>query len=285
MTEAVGGMLSEADAWVKEKEMQAIAWASDGDNWSKAADDLWTTTTETDWTQTISDGASATWQGTKDAASWVADNPRKIGTTVGEFIPDAVAVVYSGGTALALTGAKKVGKEIAEEVVEKVVKEGLEEAGEKTAKAGAKKALKEGVEAVAKKGKDIAKVVTKKISNRLKYLGATPGKASKTGKEVFERMKKEIPPTARVRKLGKKEFKEFWDPDYKKWRDIKYADMGHIDDAVTWWNKTGRKYGAKSKEVRKWMLDSDNYRYEYFSTNRSKGAILRKTTKYLPPLK
>jgi len=88
------------------------------------------------------------------------------------------------------------------------------------------------------------------------------------------------PPTARVTKNGKKMFK---DPTDGKWRDIAEADMGHIEDAVTWWNKTGRQYGAKSKEVRDWMLDSDNYVYEYFRTNRSKGAILGKTTTYLPP--
>jgi len=55
-----------------------------------------------------------------------------------------------------------------------------------------------------------AKCITgtiKKISKRLRYLGRTPGKASKTGREVFERMKNEIPPTARI-KRGQK---EFWD--------------------------------------------------------------------------
>ena len=58
--------------------------------------------------------------------------------------------------------------------------------------------------------------------------------------------------------------------------------MGHIDDAVSWWNKTSRKYGAKSKEVRDWMKKSDNYVLEYFKTNRSNGAKLGTT--YLPPL-
>lgn len=60
--------------------------------------------------------------------------------------------------------------------------------------------------------------------------------------------------------------------------------MGHIHDAVTYWNETGRYLGAKSKEVRKWMLDSDNYILEYFSTNRGKGAKLGKTATYLPPV-
>lgn len=119
----------------------------------------------------------------------------------------------------------------------------------------------------------------KKISKRLKYLGRTPGKASKTGREVFERMKNEIPPTARIRR-GQK---EFWDPGNKKWRNIKEADMGHIEDAVKWWNRKGYKYGPKSPEVRKWMLESKNYRLEYRPSNRSKGSILGQTTKYRNP--
>ena len=35
--------------------------------------------------------------------------------------------------------------------------------------------------------------------------------------------------------------------------------MAHKVDAVSWWNSVGRKYGAKSKEVRKFMLNPDNY--------------------------
>ncbi len=76
--------------------------------------------------------------------------------------------------------------------------------------------------------------------------------------------------------MGRKEIKEFWDPSNKVWRDIK--------DAVTWWNETGRKFGPKSKQVREWMLDPDNYVLEYYRTNRSKGAILGKTVGYKPPL-
>jgi hypothetical protein len=57
--------------------------------------------------------------------------------------------------------------------------------------------------------------------------------------------------------------------------------MAHKIDAVSWWNSTGRNYGAKSKEVRTWMLDSDNYYLEHFSINRSQGAKLKET--YLDP--
>ncbi|WP_443944866.1 polymorphic toxin-type HINT domain-containing protein [Pedobacter sp. AW1-32] len=130
-----------------------------------------------------------------------------------------------------------------------------------------------------------AKCITgaiKEISKRLKYLGRTPGKASRTGKEVFERMKKAGTAREVVDDFGNVA-KEFYDAENKIWRNIKEADMGHIEDAVSWWNKTGRNYGAKSKEVREWMLDSKNYVYEYYKTNRSKGAQLLE--EYLPPLK
>ena len=126
--------------------------------------------------------------------------------------------------------------------------------------------------------------VVKRISDRLRYLGRTPGKNSRTGREVFERMLKEEPPTARLQDEFGNAVKEFWDPISRKWRDISQADMGHIHDAVKWWNGKGRKYGAKSKEVREWMLDSKNYVLEYYKTNRSKGAILGQTDTYLPPL-
>lgn len=64
---------------------------------------------------------------------------------------------------------------------------------------------------------------------------------------------------------------------------MKYADMSHKKDAVTWWNKTGRKYGSKSKEVREWMLNSKNYYLDHRSINRSAGAKLGE--KYKIPLK
>ena len=119
--------------------------------------------------------------------------------------------------------------------------------------------------------------IVKKVSNRLKYMGRTPGKNSKTGREVFNRMKNETPPRARI---FRKE-KQFWDG--QKWRNIKEADMGHKTDAVHWWNAEGRKYGAKSKEVRDWMRNSDNYELQYYRTNRNKGAQIKET--YKEPLK
>ncbi|MFC3653411.1 DUF6861 domain-containing protein [Dyella humi] len=115
-------------------------------------------------------------------------------------------------------------------------------------------------------------------SLRDQYLGRTPGKNSRTGREVMDRMRddgmlRENVDTGRT---------EFFASD-EKWYDIKYADMSHQTDAVTWWNQTGREFGAKAPEVRDWMLDSDNYVLDHMSINRSLGAKLGET--YLPPLK
>lgn len=113
-------------------------------------------------------------------------------------------------------------------------------------------------------------------SLREQYLGRTPGKNSRTGKEVQDRMRKDE--TLRDGRNG---------PEFKasngKWYPLKDADMAHKTDAVTWWNETGRQYGAKAPEVRSWMLKSDNYVLDHYSLNRSAGAKLGET--YLPPLK
>ncbi|MFK3873766.1 hypothetical protein [Pseudoalteromonas rhizosphaerae] len=116
----------------------------------------------------------------------------------------------------------------------------------------------------------------RKISNRLKYLGKTPGKASRTGRVVIARMRKE----GNIRdKFGKTQFKD----SKGNWHPLSQADMSHDPiDAVKWWNTTGRQYGAKSKEVREWMLDPNNYTLDHYSLNRSAGAQLKET--YLPPI-
>lgn len=78
----------------------------------------------------------------------------------------------------------------------------------------------------------------------------------------------------------------FFQASDKNWYPLQEADMSHIEDAVTWWNTKGRKFGAKTEEVREWMLSSKNYELDHFSINRSKGAKLGQTEngRYLPPL-
>lgn len=126
------------------------------------------------------------------------------------------------------------------------------------------------------RSKKAAKAASKTKSKRLQYMGKTPGKKSKTGREVIETMEA----NGQMKTVsGEKRFKA----SDKKWYPIKEADMAHTIDAVSWWNKTGRKYGAKAKEVREFMLDPDHYVLDHFSINRSQGAQLGQ--QYKPPLK
>lgn len=146
----------------------------------------------------------------------------------------------------------------------------------KTTDAAAETAAAES--ATPKPAGDGVKIVERIQSLRDKYLGRTPGKSSKTGREVQERMRAE----GKLREnidTGRTEFQA----SDGKWYDLKYSDMSHKTDAVTWWNETGRQFGAKSSEVRTWMLDSKNYVLDHLSINRSLGAKLGET--YLPPLK
>ncbi|WJM80424.1 GH-E family nuclease [Pectobacterium brasiliense] len=99
-------------------------------------------------------------------------------------------------------------------------------------------------------------------------MGRTPGKKTKTGRAVIERMRGE----GRIRGSGDRmQFKSSTD---SKWYRIQDADMAHLTDAVKYWNQKGGYYGAKSKEVRAFMRDPKNYELEYFGHNRSQGASL-----------
>lgn len=67
----------------------------------------------------------------------------------------------------------------------------------------------------------------------------------------------------------------------KGWVPIKQTDMGHLQDAVKWWNETGKRHGPKAPEVRRFMLDSQKYELQERGLNRSRGARL--PDRYLPP--
>ena len=170
-------------------------------------------------------------------------------------------------------GVQAVEKRVAKEAAERTAKEAAEKAAkEKLEREAAERAKKEAEARAAGSGG----MIKKKKSLREQYMGKTPGKNSRTGKEVQERMRKE----------GK--LRDGPDgPEFKasdgEWYPLKDADMAHNKDAVKWWNESGREFGAKSKEVRDWMLDSNNYTLDHYGINRSAGAKL--PDRYLPPLK
>ena len=118
-------------------------------------------------------------------------------------------------------------------------------------------------------------------SARLRYMGATPDKFSRTGAEVVERMRGDglIVGDGPLLRGNPNDLQLVTDNGLV--RIDSTIDMAHQTDAVSWWNSTGRFYGAKAPEVRQFMLDSDNYILQPRSINRSEGAQLRQT--YLPP--
>ena len=190
----------------------------------------------------------------------------------------AAAMLPVGGQAATAAkwgkkGVQAVEKQVAKEAAERTAKEAAEKAAkEKLEREAAERAKKEAEARAAGSGR----MIKKKKSLREQYLGKTPGKNSSTGKKVQERMREEG--TLRDGPEG---------PMFKssngRWYPIRDADMSHNTDAVKWWNKIGREYGAKSKEVRDWMLDPNNYKLEHYSRNRSEGARL--PDRYMNPLK
>ncbi|WP_447528672.1 hypothetical protein [Vreelandella sp. TE19] len=126
-------------------------------------------------------------------------------------------------------------------------------------------------------------VNVREISARNRYMGRTPDKYSRTGREVLERMRVEgliqgEGPLLR----GNPNNLHLINPDGSTARIGANIDMAHKVDAVTWWNDTGRFFGPKSPEVRQFMLNADNYELQLRSINRSDGARLGQT--YQPPI-
>lgn len=109
---------------------------------------------------------------------------------------------------------------------------------------------------------------------RRAYLGATPQLGSRTGKEVIARLENEG-------KIIAKDEKKYLLHNGKEYEVTgSKVDMSHSPvDAVDYWNDTGRSLGARSEQVREWMLNSDNYTILPREVNR---ASTRNT--YLPPI-
>jgi hypothetical protein len=118
---------------------------------------------------------------------------------------------------------------------------------------------------------------------RRAYMGDTPSKYSTVGDEVVARMRANGQIRGNGDLLpGNPNNLEVLGPDGKWYRIDETIDMAHNspDDAVLWWNETGRFYGARSPEVIEWMNDPKNYTLMPRGPNRAAGARLRVT--YLP---
>lgn len=191
------------------------------------------------------------------------------------------AVIGIGPGRLLTKGLEKGAEKVVQNQVERATVKALEEkAAKEAAEAAAKKEADEAAATVS--GKAGARVTKKKKKSlRLQYLGKTPGKKTKVGDAVRERMRKE----GNLRTNPETLLDEF-KADNGKWYpvDSQQTHMGHHPvDAVDYWNKEGRYYGAKSEEVRDWMNDPNNYRFEYGPENSSRGG--QTPSRYLPPVK
>ena len=118
-------------------------------------------------------------------------------------------------------------------------------------------------------------------SRRLRYMGKNPGKKSRTGRQVIERMRRE----GKITGKPPKEELRFTDPrtGATKKYPLSECDMAHEPTAaVSWWNQGGYKFGPKSPEARKFMLDPDNYELQPSWFNRSQGARMGETYRDIP---
>jgi hypothetical protein len=110
-------------------------------------------------------------------------------------------------------------------------------------------------------------------SNRRMYMGGTPGKESRVGLQVQDRMRND------GSLVGAGDARQVLGED-GNWYPINQTDMGHIESAVDYWNRLGHFQGARSPEVRTFMNDPDNYLLEPSTINRSKGGS--SGSRYLP---
>ena len=106
------------------------------------------------------------------------------------------------------------------------------------------------------------------------YMGDTPGKNSSVGKQVKERM-------VRTKKYDLST-NAFYNSRDGVWYAESKAAMGHVIDAVIWWNSNGRFKGMQNDDVLRFMQDPDNYELEESGQNNSRGASLG--IRYLPPM-
>jgi hypothetical protein len=116
-------------------------------------------------------------------------------------------------------------------------------------------------------------------SRRDKYLGATPGRGSATGRRVISRYRQAVVSSKlHVYLMSGLITGHQSSPPGTNWNvatthELLDCDMSHHPvDAVDYWNNTGRHTGEKSQTVRDWMLDQRNYILEPAATNRSRGS-------------
>lgn len=112
-------------------------------------------------------------------------------------------------------------------------------------------------------------------SSRMICMGPTPSKSSNVGKQVIANMLNQniMDDDTWLAKddKGKVYLETLYEPNRRFYldnpEDAIHLDMGHLYDAVTFWNEIGRYTGARSACVRAFMHDPNNYLIQYGRRN------------------
>jgi len=114
------------------------------------------------------------------------------------------------------------------------------------------------------------------------YMGPNPKLKDKVGRAVQARMISEgkMLPNGRVR--SERDPAGNVTPGRYTWYPLNECEMGHVIDAVTWWNTNGRFTGPQSREVQQFMEDPDNYEVEPSVSNQARGRALGRVAHYEP---
>jgi hypothetical protein len=99
-------------------------------------------------------------------------------------------------------------------------------------------------------------------------MGQNPNKSSKTYREVLERTRKEG-------KIEMRDGVECVQTSDGELIPLDEADLCHTQDAMKWWNETGKYWGPKHDKIRDFMTDPNNYVLGKAGPNRSAGAKLK----------
>jgi len=118
------------------------------------------------------------------------------------------------------------------------------------------------------------------------YMGPNPSKSGPIGQAVLARMRAEGKVVGNQVKYGRDAAGNLLPPGQFTLWPLSQCAMGHLVDAVTWWNTNGRFTGPQSPEVQKFMTDPDNYEIEPSDPNSLRGALLgARGGNYLPSAK
>jgi hypothetical protein len=118
------------------------------------------------------------------------------------------------------------------------------------------------------------------------FMGPTPSKNGPIGRAVIVRMRGEGKIVGEKVKYGRDRNGNPLPNGQFELYSLNECAMGHVIDAVTWWNTNGRFAGPQSLEVQKFMADPGNYEIEPSGPNSLRGALLGgRGARYLPSAK